>query len=138
MKEEYTEEDFKEEFSQHNLDAGLFILKFCKGTSIPFSEFDQKQVAALTSAAGGYGLYQELDGKPFDSFFLKHQKAYVVVMFYVPGKQKMVYYIEVEDFLSMQEDNEREQFMTERLAEDYSYQRENYFETRRKKWTAQI
>ena len=129
------EAQFQTEFGKRNEVHGIFELKLCKTKRLAFSAVKEHQEKALVHANMGGGLYHKISDapffkdekarmrftkpKPFDCLFLKNIPAYVVVMFYVPRKNKMVYYIHIENFIRMREDTEMKSF-TEEMAEDYA------------------
>ena len=129
------EANFQTEFKKNNKIHGVFELKLCKGTSLPFSSVKEHQRQALLDISSDTGLYHKIADapffedpkkrmrftkpKPFDSFLLKNIDAYVVVMFYTPRKKKNVFYIDIERFVRMEEETTRKSF-TEQMAIDYS------------------
>lgn len=134
----YKEKNFQQEFKEKNELHGVFELKLCKGSSIPFAAVKDHQREALAECASKEGFYHKLSDipvsamqkkgadsirftrpKPFDCFVLSDQKAYVVIMFYTPRIKKEVYYINIFDFFAMEQEAERKS-ITERMAEDYS------------------
>jgi hypothetical protein len=116
-------------FGKKNTVPGVFELKLCKGTSIPFKQVYDHQVAALL-AVEQTGFYHKIQddpvswgnrrfsrSKPFDCFLLRGIPAYVVVVFYVPRKRKTAYYIRISAFVQARMAASRES-MTEAMARD--------------------
>ena len=134
------EKDFQTEFGKKNNLTGCFELKLCKTKRLPFSALKEHQEKALVHANTGGGFYYKISDfpvfagnkmrfnrpKPFDCLYLKNMSAYVVVMFYIPRKQKNVYYITIENYLRMREESEMKSF-TEAEAEDYCSYSSGYF-----------
>ncbi len=108
------EKDIQREFGKKIWKPGVFELKLCKGTSLPFSSLAEHQEKALVDVSCGGGLYHKISDsfisdkvrgtrfpmpKPFDCFFLKEVQGYVVVVFYVPIKKKICYAIRIQDWI---------------------------------------
>jgi len=142
--EKMKEKNFQQEFKTKNKIEGVFELKLCKGTSIPFSNIADHQVVALQNANSDVGLYHKLTDQPvsihqkqedknmrftrpapFDCFFVKNYPAYVVIMFYTPRIRKNVFYIRINDFISMKLNTGRKSF-TEEIAGRYACFQESY------------
>lgn len=125
------ERDFQTQFKKHNRINGVFELKLCKGKSMPFSAVPEHQIKALCDISIGDGLYHKISDspifsgnktrftkpKPFDCFLLRNINAYLVVMFYVPRRRKMVYYIKITEYIDMVDMAGRKS-MTEEMAEE--------------------
>jgi len=132
------EKDFQTEFGKRNKTVGVFELKFTKGKSLPFNALAEHQEKALL-AASGEGLYHKISDfpifskskarfnkpKPFDCFNIANMPAYVVVMFWVPRKKKMVYYITIHDWIEMRKNADRKS-VTESMAVEYAEIIEDY------------
>ena len=126
---------FQSEFGKRNDVVGIFELKLAKTKRLPFSAIKEHQERALLQANSGAGLYHKISDapffkdekkrmrftkpKPFDCMFLKNIPAYVVVMFWESRKNKMVYYIHIENFLRMRDESTMKSF-TEVEAEFYA------------------
>ena len=107
------EKDFQVEFGRRNKIFGAFELKFCKGKSLPFSCLADHQEKALLGIYSQVGHYHKITDqpfvkgmtfqrkKPFDCFNLRDIPAYVVVMWWVPRTEKMVYYIPIKSWVSL-------------------------------------
>ncbi len=117
------EKDFQIEFKNKNTVHGCFELKFCKGTSLPFSRLEDHQEKALLGASTAKGVYHKISDearsqKPFDCFNLIGVPGYVVVMFWTPYKKKNVYYIFISEWIKMRKEADRKS-MTEDMARKY-------------------
>ncbi|MCK4499490.1 hypothetical protein KAU11_03285 [Candidatus Babeliales bacterium] len=135
------EKDFQTQFAKKNTLSGVFELKFCKGTSLPFSSLAEHQEKALLAATSKEGLFHKITDapffkdahnkmrftrpKPFDCFYLQYIPAYVVVMWWEPRKKKNVYYIPIYAWISMRELVKRKS-ITEQMAEDGASRTESY------------
>jgi penicillin-binding protein-related factor A (putative recombinase) len=133
------ERDFQTEFGKRNKIIGVFELKFCKGKSLPFSALADHQEKALLAASSSSGLYHKISDfpvfagskvrfnrpKPFDCVYLSNMDAYVVIMWWVPRKKKMVYYIDIDDFINMRDQADRKS-ITEEMAHGYSCTEKSY------------
>jgi len=140
------EKNFQSEFKKNNRMTGMFELKLCKGVSLPFSSVKRHQEEALLAATTMEGFYHKLADqpvsaikganvrftlpKPFDCFLVKNTHAYVVIMFYVPRKKKMVYYVPIKSFLKMKDSSERKS-MTESMLVRYAVLVKSWLKTRR-------
>src|SRR3990172_13377198 len=107
----------------------VWELKIVKTKSLRFDAIRPHQRKALLDAKT-VGLYHKLQDipvtyyssksrfthhSPFDCMFLKDIKAYVVVWFYKPRKQKVFLKIEIYDFISLENNTDRKSF-TEDMA----------------------
>lgn len=129
------ESNFQTEFGKKNKLEGVFELKFCKGKSLPFNVLAEHQKDALSDISSPRGLYYKLSDfpifagskmrfnkkKPFDCFRLEQIDAYVVVMFWIPRKKKMVYYIAIESWLLMKALAQRKSATEGMCAESADY-----------------
>jgi len=127
------ERDFQTLFGKHNPLLGFFELKFCKGKSLPFSALADHQEGALLAVSSDMGLYHKITDqpvftdsnvrfthkKPFDCFKMAWTPAYVVVMFWIPRKKKIAYYIRIEEWIKMRKEATRKS-LTEEMALEYS------------------
>lgn len=41
-----------------------------------------------------------MEKKPFDSFLIANYPAYIVVLYYIPRKPKVIYYIPIKSFVA--------------------------------------
>ena len=128
------EKDFQADFGKLNRINGVFELKICKGTSLPFDALADHQEEGLVEASIGDGVYHKLSDiggssgtgkKPFDCFRLQGINAFVVVQFYEFRKKKNVYYIRIQDWIHMRKYAGRKS-MTESMAIDEAVIKENY------------
>lgn len=133
------EKDFQVQFSKKNTLTGCFELKFCKGTALPFSALAEHQEQSLLDVSSTKGLFHKISDqpiftasktrftkpKPFDCFFLREEKAYVVVMFWVPREKKVVYFIRIQDWIRARNEVGRKS-LTEEAAKQYAEVWENY------------
>lgn len=125
------EKDIQTVFRDTNKILGVFELKLCKGTSIPFDTVKEHQRTALSLVSGNMGLFYKIADspiftgtkmrfatlKPFDCFRLANIPAYVVICFYVPRKYKRFYYITIDRFLDEAENSTRKSLTEERAGE---------------------
>src|SRR3990167_2011484 len=102
------ESDFQSRFGQwlqHRFKgSGIFELKLCKGTSLPYEAVKDHQIAALLAANNNErGLYFKMPDcgwtNPCDCYILRQTPAFVVVMFYKRG-QKEFFMIPVRNFVT--------------------------------------
>lgn len=98
---------------------GVFELKICKGTSLPFDAVQPHQVAALVAAQSTgieYKIPDDTRGtKPFDCFRLK-APAFVVVQFYSPGSKEFVM-IDIDVWINESETSDRKSLTPERALQ---------------------
>jgi penicillin-binding protein-related factor A (putative recombinase) len=132
------ERDIQTVFRDTNEKLGIFELKLCKGTSIPFDAVKDHQRTALSLISGEMGLFYKIADspiftgtkmrfatlKPFDCFRLANIPAYVVICFYVPRKYKRFYYIEIDRFLDEAENSARKSLTMDRAAEIAAHEME--------------
>ncbi len=135
----YKEKNFQTEFKTQNKIFGIFELKLCKGTSLPFSAVADHQIKALLDVSSGEGLYHKISDspifaghktrftkpKPFDCFNLVGMDAYIVIMFYTLRKKKNVYYIFIDKFIDMENQAKRKS-ITEEMAATAAIDRKSY------------
>jgi len=135
------ESNIQTEFGKRNKHHGIFELKLCKQASLPFSALAEHQEEALLAISSLEGFYYKISDfpmfsenkmrfnrpKPFDSFFLICQPAYVVICFYVPRKKKRLYYIRIQDWIEAREKVGRKS-LTEKAAAEYAEIIEDYSE----------
>ena len=135
------ERDFQSEFGKRNKVVGVFELKFCKGTSLPFKSLADHQERALLDISSDKGLFHKITDqpffkdpagrmrftrpKPFDCWNLKDVPAFVVVCFWTPRKRKTVYYIRIEDWIKARGEVGRKS-LTEEAAFEYAWSIRNY------------
>jgi len=116
----------KEHLPQQN---EVYELKMTSGTSIPFNAVREHQVENLQKAEEKDFYHRITDQpvsyygskarftlrKPFDCLSMAKSKAYVVVWFYKPRKEKVFIKMRIEDFLRMKKYAKRKSF-TEEMA----------------------
>ena len=133
------EKNIQTEFGKRNQIVGIFELKLCKGTSLPFSMLADHQEQALLDISSDVGVYLKISDfpmfagskarfnrpKPFDCFYLKNMDAYVVITYYIPRKKKVLYYIPIRDFILMRENSTRKS-CTEAMAAEHAKYVVNY------------
>ena len=140
------ERDFQTEFAKRNTLIGAFELKFCKGTSLPFSALAPHQEQALLDFSSSKGLYHKLTDspffkdpngkmrftrpKPFDCFKIANMAAYVVVLWWLSRKKKNVYYIKIQDWIKAKRETNRKS-LTEQMAKGVASRIEDYLERKR-------
>ena len=84
---------------------GVFELKITKTKSLGYSKIEKHQIVKLSQANGDEGAYQKLsdmsmDKKPWDCQNIKTTSAYIVVLYYVPRKPKVIYYVPILKFVA--------------------------------------
>lgn len=120
------EKDIQREFGRKNKITGVFELKLCKGTSLPFSSVAPHQEKALLDASGAIGCYHKLsdfsmDQKPWDCQRIANTDAYIVICFYTPRKNKMLYYIPIHDWVLMREASGRKSATEDMCYDDAKF-----------------
>ena len=118
----YQEKDFQREFNKFLKyswdDTSVFELKICKGKSLPFSAVKEHQVNALIAAHRDKIIYKipddGFDQKPFDCFMIRRAFAYVVILFYVPRKEKKFYMIDIDNWMIEVQYSKRKSITEER------------------------
>jgi hypothetical protein len=132
------ERDIQTVFRDHNKYTGIFELKLCKGTSIPFNAVKDHQRTALSLVSGNVGLFYKIPDtpiftgsqsrfsalKPFDCFMLAEQPAFVVICHYEPRKFKRFYYIPIWVFLQEEQESVRKSLTMQRAGEIAQYMME--------------
>jgi hypothetical protein len=105
-----------------------YELKLVKKTSMPFNAVREEQIISL-SAVKHTGYFQKItdfpysssnvrfaSGKGFDCFTLKGS-AYVAICFYKPRKPKILYLIDIDDFVEEMKVSTRKSLTEERAKE---------------------
>lgn len=105
----------------------VYELKICKTNAIEFERVKEHQIKALISAGSGlfhkitdppmfYGSQTRFNApRPFDCFYIKDVKGYVVVWYYKPRQKKVFYKIPIDAFIKLK-DNATRKSMTEEMA----------------------
>ena len=126
-----TEKTFQSIFSkwikQNYPYSAVFELKVVdldKKKSISFSkDFQPHQIPMLQQAKHGcvYKKLSDIDPslKPFDSFQCCFVPAFIVILFYQKRKKKIMYWVDVDMWLLMQENADRKS-ATEEMVIEYS------------------
>ncbi|KUK98883.1 MAG: hypothetical protein XE08_0353 [Parcubacteria bacterium 32_520] len=118
------ERDFQAKFgrwireNQENLEIkpAVYELKIEKGKSFAFDKVKEHQIKALLDAKHN-GIYYKINDlpvytgsktrfsslKPFDCFYLKGIRAYIVIGFYTPRKKIEAVFIDIDKFLEIRE-----------------------------------
>lgn len=92
--------------------ASAYELKLARGSTLPFSAVREHQVTALL-AVKREGIYHKIADqtigrnntfgwtlkKPFDCVWLNGLNAYLAVIFYKPRQPKVLYCIDIEDWI---------------------------------------
>lgn len=109
----------------------VYELKMEKGTSIAFDRVYDHQIVGLRQAKYA-GLYHKIADttvpfgggvqrfnkpKPFDCLVITNADAYVVVMFYKPFKDKVCYFIDIDEWIKEKENSSRKSLTEERARE---------------------
>ena len=63
--------------------------------------------------------------KPFDALQICNSEAYVVIMFYQKRRQKIMYWVDVDDFVLMMETCGRKS-ATEKMIEEICYKKYSF------------
>jgi len=105
----------------------VYELKLEKGNSIPFDRVYDHQITGLRMCKYA-GLYHKIADttmtfggkqtfnkpKPFDCFVMVGAEAYVVILFYVPRQDKVVYFIDVDDWIAEKASSSRKSLTQDR------------------------
>jgi hypothetical protein len=99
------EEDLQTLFSRQNAIFGVFELKLTKTKSLAYSKIEPHQIKSLLDANSGSGCAHKLsdmsmDKKPWDCQNIRMSPAYIVVLYYIPRKPKVIYYIPIKSFVA--------------------------------------
>ena len=99
------EKDFQTLFSRANTIPGVFELKLTKTKSLAYSKVEPHQIKSLLAANTEKGCSfkisdMSMEKKPFDSFRISNYPAYIVVLYYIPRKPKVIYYIPIKSFVA--------------------------------------
>jgi penicillin-binding protein-related factor A (putative recombinase) len=98
-----------------------FELKITKTGSLPFTRLEEHQEEALKKAKHKLLAHKisdmSLNAKPFDMFVLQDAAAYVVVLFYEEGKDKVAYLIDIDEFIKEKQISVRKSLTAERARQ---------------------
>jgi len=125
------EKNIQSIFKSINKKEGLFELKLCKGTSMPFEAVEDHQIEALLAGSSEEGIYHKISDapfghssgfrfhkpKPFDCLFLKNVPSYIVICWYTPRKKKAYHYIPIRAFIQKRDAVERKSITEQMSAE---------------------
>ena len=97
------EKDIQKIFSKKNKVTGVFELKLVKEKRFNFRRLANHQALSLLGAESEAGEYHKIsdmsaDIKPWDCQLIANTPAYLVLVWYVPRKNKSAYYIRIRDF----------------------------------------
>lgn len=100
------------------MQSAAFELKQC-GSSIPFSAIRLHQVDGLRASKSDNGLLYKLPDdsagmKPYDLFYLRHAKAYVVILF---RAQRFFVLLDIDDFMLEWQTSKRKSLTADRARE---------------------
>lgn len=119
----YNEAKFQTEFSKwlsrhpEYFGTAVFELKICHGKSLGFGFVKPHQIRGLQVAKKRL-IYKipdvGYDQKPFDCFQIASSEAFVVILYYVPRKQKDFVIIEVDEFVAESKRSKRASLTKER------------------------
>lgn len=114
-------------YARQNWSAGsaAFELKITKTGSLPFSRLEEHQVEALKKAKHKTLFHKisdmSLNAKPFDCFVLQDSLAYVVILFYEEGEEKIAYLIDIDEFVKESLTSVRKSLTEERARQIAHY-----------------
>ena len=99
------EKDLQTLFSRKNAIPGVFELKLTKTKSLAYSKVELHQIKSLLAANTEKGCSfkisdMSMEKKPFDSFLIANYPAFIVVLYYIPRKPKVIYYIPIKSFVA--------------------------------------
>lgn len=84
--------------------TSAFELKICKLNKFNLKKIEKHQIANLKQVENGLLAYKISDSgigqKPFDSFTLYREPAYLVLMFYKPRMEKRFYMISIDNIIA--------------------------------------
>lgn len=105
--------------------SAAFELKITKTGSLPFTRLEDHQVEALKKSKHKTLFHKisdmSLNAKPFDCFVLQDSLAYVVILFYEEGKEKVAYLIDIDEFVKESELSMRRSLTEERARQIAHY-----------------
>ena len=110
---------------KHPIDSCVAELKITKGKSLPYSRLEGHQETALIKSSNDRGKIFKLTDldprlKPFDMTVWRRLPAYVVIMFYVPRKPKITYWIPIEKWTHYRDNVSTRKSITEEEAKKIS------------------
>lgn len=94
-------------FSRKNSIDTIYEIKLVKfpKKSLAYSKVEPHQIVALSNANSETGLAfkisdMSIEKKPCDGFRVSNHPAHIIVVYYVPRKPKIAYYIPIKSFVS--------------------------------------
>lgn len=98
-------------------------VKISKGISVPFNAVQPHQIDGLLEAQKGQ-IVKLLDTmgsrftlkKPYDLIWLRGVQSFVCVVFYVPRKKKLAYFVPVHKWMMVQKNHPRKSIRETELA----------------------
>jgi len=112
---DYQEKDFQKVFNvwavENCKESTAYELKILKKGSFDFSDVKEHQLKGLHDFAYGKGLYyripdvggkhgnKQMMKKPFDCFFVKYARAYIVILIYTGADYNHAVFIDVDTFI---------------------------------------
>lgn len=101
--------------------SAAFELKIVKGPSMPYSNVQDHQLAALNGSKNDKLVYKIPDAglgrKPYDSFIMSGVEAYVVPIFWVERQYIHAYLIDIDVWLEEISTSKRQSLTEERAVE---------------------
>lgn len=113
------------------LQSEVYELKITSQTSLAFDVVKDHQIENLRNAKNGVGIYHKISDapihrgmrtrftfkKPFDCLYVHATNAFVVILFYQPRFEKVVYLIDVDDWVKEKESANRKSITEVRARE---------------------
>ena len=101
------ESDIQTLFSRQNKIDTIYEIKLVKypKKTLPYSRVEPHQITALMNANSDKGLSfkisdMSMEKKPCDGFRISNHPAHIVVLYYIPRKPKVIYYIPIKSFVA--------------------------------------
>lgn len=110
-------------------ESEVYELKISKKRSLEFDRVKEHQIEALLGVGDGlfhkitdppmfYGSQTRFNKpRPFDCFYLRDVKGYLIVWFYVPRQKKVFYKIPIVKFITLRDNANRKSFTEEMISE---------------------
>lgn len=93
-------------FSRKNTISTIYEIKLVKfpNKNLAYSKLEPHQITSLTDANNNTGLSYKMsdmsiDKKPCDGFRVSNHPAHIIVVYYVPRKTKIAYYVPIKLFI---------------------------------------
>lgn len=116
----YRESDFQSEFTKwlrtkaEELGMGYtfgYDLKITKTNSMPFTAVKPHQITSLKKTKHGCIRHkisdQAVGFKPFDGMQICNSPAYLIILYYKKGDRKVMYFVDIDDYISFVGDKSR-------------------------------